>query len=219
MSETKERRTVVKKVKHATLYSDGTIRLENVRASYPHVCQAQENTAEDGSKTFSYSIQGLMPKETHRAAKDLCKEVIDGILKTNKIKAVAADKKFIKDGDSMAKEETEGMWVISTRESNRPMLRGNKNDPATGKPRKLDPVRDRDVIYGGCYVNILIRPWFQNNKYGKRVNAGIAAVQFYKDGEPFGTGRIRDEDVDDTFEGEDGDDGGWTEGDDDTDGL
>ena len=55
------------------------------------------------------------------------------------------------------------------------------------------------MIYGGCWVNILVRPWFQNNKYGKRVNAGVVAVQFRKDDEPFGSGRISDDEIDEAF--------------------
>jgi len=32
--------------------------------------------------------------------------------------------------------------------------------------------------------------WAQDNQYGKRINAKLRAVQFYKDGAPFGEGRI-----------------------------
>ena len=57
------------------------------------------------------------------------------------------------------------------------------------------------MIYAGCWVNILIRPWWQNSaKWGKRVNAGLTAVQFVRDDEPFGQGRITSEDVDETFD-------------------
>jgi hypothetical protein len=40
--------------------------------------------------------------------------------------------------------------------------------------------------YSGCYVNCIIELWAQNNAYGKRINANLLAVQFYKDGQPFG---------------------------------
>lgn len=35
-----------------------------------------------------------------------------------------------------------------------------------------------DKIYSGCYVNAKIRIWPQANKYGKRVNANLIAVQY-----------------------------------------
>ncbi len=209
-----EKREVIKKVTNAALWSDGSLTLENCRASYPHVFTPQENEADDGSKSLTYSIQLLMPKDTHRAAKDLCKARYTEILTDNGTKKggvvtpmrVPADKLFIKDGDAMAKEECEGMWVVSAREKNKPALRGNRIDPETGKVIRLTNA-DQGLIYGGCYVSCLIRPWFQNNKYGKRVNAGLVAVQYVRKGEPFGEGRISDEDVDDRFEGVEDEDG------------
>lgn len=218
MSDTTER-TPVKKVKNAVLFSDGSIRLENVRLSYPHLVEPQEQTTDDGKKTLTYSMQALMPKASHREAKDLCREAITKILAENKLKDVPADKKFIRDGDTLAKEETEGMWVINARERNRPGLRSNKRDPKTGKPMRLDPDRDGNIFYGGAWVSVLIKPWFSSHpKGGKRVSAGVLGVQFVRDDTPFGTGRIRDEDIDDSFDATDvEDDGGFTE--DDTDGL
>lgn len=201
-------RTVVKKVENAILYSDGTIRLSNLRASHPHVFTPKAGVGDDGKPTEAkYSCQGFMPKATHKAAKDLLREVIDGILKEHKIKAIAADRKFIKDGDLMAKEEAEGMWVVSSSEKTRPQLRNRDKSPLTEK--------HSDIIYGGCYVNMLIRPWWQDNQYGKRVNAGLAAVQFLRDGEPFGTGRITPDQVDDTFDSYEEEDGVSDDDDDD----
>ena len=43
-------------------------------------------------------------------------------------------------------------------------------------------------MYGGCYVNVAIRPWLQENKHGRGVRCDLVAVQFAADGEPFGEG-------------------------------
>ena len=43
-------------------------------------------------------------------------------------------------------------------------------------------------MYGGCYVNVALRPWLQDNQYGKGVRCDLVAVQFAKDGEAFGEG-------------------------------
>lgn len=40
--------------------------------------------------------------------------------------------------------------------------------------------------YAGCFVNVSIDIWAQDNKYGKRINATLRGVQFVKDGEAFG---------------------------------
>lgn len=183
-------RTIVKKVANAVRYSDGTIRIDNVRASYPHLFVPK--AAEQGG-TPKYSITCLMPKESHKAAKDLLVEVINDFLKEKKIAKLPADKKFIRDGDLAAKDGYDGMWTVSASETKQPRLRNKDKSPLT----------KQDTIYGGCYVNVLIRPWFQDNQYGKRVNAGLTAVQFLRDGEAFGEGRISDEEVDDSFDDED----------------
>lgn len=198
-----QERTIVKKVQNAVLYSDGTIRIDNVRASYPHLFVPK--AGEDGGVP-KYSITGLMPKNTHEAAKDLCVEVINGILKEKKVDRLPADRKFIKDGDAAAKDGYDGNWSVAASEVSQPKLRNKDKSPLT-KP---------DTIYGGCYVTILIKPWWQDNKFGKRVNAGLVAVQFYGPGEPFGQGRISDEEVDDSFDDlDDGDAGSGTDDDDD----
>lgn len=227
---TKERRKLVRKVPGVcALFSDGTIRLINVRASYPWVIKAQKNDSDDGEETYTYSVQALMDKTTHEAAKKMCVEAINTMQKAaqaaNKNKSgkpfkYAAAKKFIKNGDAtdddgerLMSEECEGMWVVSAREKNRPLLRGPNKDPETGKAERLTPAeaQQRGYFYGGCYVDVIIRPWAQDNKYGKRANAGLTAIQFRKHGEPFGQGRISEDDIDDSFDAADGDEdtGGW----------
>jgi len=185
-------REVVSKVTNAVLYSDGLIRIDNVRASYPHLGRPWSQD-EDQEKKFS--MVGLLDKKTHKAAKDLCVKRIQELMKENKVDKIAADKKFIKDGDLSEKEENEGMWTVSARESRRPAIRDRDNNLLT------DPDEIDDTLYGGCYVSMLIRPWFQNHKkFGKRVNAGLVAVRFLRDGEPFGEGRIQDEEIDDMMD-------------------
>ena len=48
--------------------------------------------------------------------------------------------------------------------------------------------------YAGCYVNASIELWAQDNNYGKRINASLRGVQFYKDGDAFAGGGAASED-------------------------
>ena len=190
MSDVKEKgRSVVKTVTHGKLYSDGTILVEDVRCSYPHVFKA---AAFEGGEP-SYSVVLLLPKAKAYAG---VKELIDGQIKAvvaeAKGKMPPADKLFIRDGDATDKPENEGAWTISAREKKRPAVRD--------ADKSVLGAEDSEKIYGGCYISCLIRPWYQDNKYGKRVNANLVAVQFRKDGEPFGEGRISDAEIDDTFD-------------------
>ena len=66
---------------------------------------------------------------------------------------------------------------IKAANNKRPMVIDRDKSPLT---------EDDNKIYAGCYVNAVIELWFQNNGFGKRVNANLLGVQFLKDGEPFG---------------------------------
>jgi len=201
-------REIISKVTNAVLYSDGLIRIDNVRASYPHLDKPW--SGEEGQEA-KFSVVSLLDKGTHKAAKDLIVKRINEILKENKTEKIASDKKFIRDGDQMAKPECENQWVVSARETRRPSVRGSDNEVLT-------PDEILDTIYAGCYISVLIRPWFQNHaKFGKRVNAGLVAVRFRRDGEPIGEGRITDDDIDDYMDDDYDDHGGSSSADDDDD--
>lgn len=59
------------------------------------------------------------------------------------------------------------------------------------------PVIDRDTApltpqdgrpYGGCYVDVSLDIWAQDNSWGKRINAKLRWVQFRADGDAFSGG-------------------------------
>ena len=181
---------IIRKLKNGSevigaLYEGGIIKILNVRASYPHLDKPY--AGDDGGEP-KFSILGLADKATHEEVKAACVEVIDDLKKANKNAKVAKDKLFIKNGDDSDKEECEGMWTISARETKRPKVRDGNGD-------LLEVDEIADTIYPGCYVDIIIRPWFQDNSYGKRVNANLLSVKFRADGEQFGEGRIDDDDL------------------------
>lgn len=192
-----EPREVVKEVKNAKLFNDGSILLVDVRASYPHVLTKYRGRESEKAK---HSIVCLIPKKkSHREARELLEEVIADILKENKVRKMSAPNKFLRDGDESEKEENEGNWTVNA-SGDRVVARDNVRDKKTKKLRILVKGEDDDRIYGGCYVNALIRPWFQDNEHGRKINAGLIAVQFLRDGEPFGEGRISEEEVDEAFD-------------------
>lgn len=188
--KTKEKvaRVVVQKVINGALYSDGSVLVENVRCSYPHVFKP---SAFEGGEP-SFSIKLLVPKaKSHAAVLALLNKHMDGLCAEAKMKRPPADKLFLRDGDESDKAENENAWTISAREKRRPAVRG--------PDRAVWGSEDADKMYGGCWVNCLIRPWVQNNQFGKRVNANLIAVQFVRDDEAFGEGRISDAEIDETF--------------------
>lgn len=200
MAENKEKMKTIRKVANAALLKKGDqlfIRVSNVRFSYPHLDKPYKKKDDKG--VAKYGVVGLLPKDTHSAAKKLIDEVIADVLKENKIKALSADKKFLRDGDESDKEEHAGSWTLSAREERRPVLK----ELSDGELSVVEPEDAKETFYGGCWGSLLIRPWFQNNEFGKRVNAGLSAATKKADDDSFGEGRIADEDVDDAFDDDD----------------
>lgn len=177
-------------MKNLVVREDGTFLVKNVRLSYPHLWKPWAKNPEKEVPKFGAVL--ILPKDTHREEiKHLIKHAQEMAVGTLKSK-VPTDKLFIRNGDDQMKDEYEGAFTISARETRRPTVIDRDKSPLVeedGKP------------YGGCYVHALIRPWVQNNEHGKRVNAGLSAIQFYKDGEAFSAAAPVD--VDDVFDDED----------------
>lgn len=165
---------------------DGTILIRDVRLSYPHLFTPW-GTKEDKK---AYSGKFLLDKKTHaEAIKALGAHIVKLSMETFKTK-LASDRVFMRNGDDSGKPEQEGSWVVSASDT--------KHRPTVINRNKTPVVEADDIVYSGCYVNVLIRPWTQNHpEYGKRINANLLAVQFVRDGERFaGTERP---DIDDVF--------------------
>jgi Protein of unknown function (DUF2815) len=47
-------------------------------------------------------------------------------------------------------------------------------------------------VYSGCFVNMQVEVWAQNNANGKGIRAGLMGVQFVRDGDSFGGGSAPD---------------------------
>lgn len=203
-------RTIIKEHSTFKRYDDGTILLKGITASYPHVGEINEFEDPETKKVSKrWSTKGLLPKVSHRAAKEELLAMINELIEENKSTFKKGEKvmlppnrKFLADGDKGNKIEESGMFVIAAGDG--------KNKPSV-RDRRARPMRDDDVIdalfYGGCKIDLLIRPWFQNHaKYGKRVNANLVAIQFIGDGKPLGEGRVSEDDLDETFDAVDDDD-------------
>jgi co-chaperonin GroES (HSP10) len=152
------------------------IKLQNVRLSFPSLYRKAVFGGEEGKFEATF----LLDKVTHADKIAEIEAAITAVSKEkHKGKTPPADKLCMKDGDNIDYDGYAGCMSIKASSSKRPMVIGTDRAPLTeddGKP------------YAGCYVNAIVELWGQDNQYGKRVNANILAVQFAKDGAPFGDG-------------------------------
>ena len=108
----------------------------------------------------------------------------------------AQDKLAIHNGVTKAGQAGfDGMFFVnaSAKAERPPKLFHKFLDPQTGGVQVL--MVPQTVIYSGCYANVQINFWQQNNEHGRRVNAEVLAVQFAADGEAFAAGAEADTSV------------------------
>jgi len=154
------------------------VTLSNVRLSYPNLFKAvafQKDQEPKFSAVFLLNKKADAKQiESFKAAMKAVAEEKWGVGKVPK-----AVKLCLRDGSE--KEDTDGygadvMFFSAASNKRIPVVNRDLTplDESSGKP------------YAGCYVNVVVRLWAQDNDFGKRVNAQLRTVQFVKDGEAFG---------------------------------
>ena len=165
------------------------LKLLNVRLAFPQLFEAKTVAGEGKpahSGTFLIDPADPQVKAINAAIDATAKEKwgakADAILK----QARAADKVCLHNGDLKATYDGfPGNLFISARNPLRPTVVDADKTPLTEKDGKP---------YAGCYVHVVLELWAQDNQYGKRVNATLMGVQFYKDGDSFTGGGVASED-------------------------
>jgi len=153
------------------------IKLKNVRLSFPSLFRKAvfngDETKFEGTFLLDKTTHAEAIKELDTAIKNLIKNDLKGA-------KVGDDKICLKDGDSIDYDGYAGCMSIKASNDKRPLVIDRDKTPLS---------EDDNRIYAGCYVNAIVELWAQNNNYGKRINANLLGVQFFKDGEPFADGK------------------------------
>lgn len=157
------------------------IQLKNVRLSFPDLFVAKP--IDDSPPAFGCNF--LMPPDDVNVtiingAMDEAAEAKWGAKGAGILAQLKkADKVCLHDGDAKDYDGYAGNLFLSARrreEDGRPLVIDRNKAPlvaADGRP------------YSGCYVMASVEIWGQDNSFGKRINATLRAVQFYKDGDAF----------------------------------
>lgn len=178
------------------------LKLSNVRLTFPVLFEAK-TVAGEGKPAFSASFL-IDPKDPQvkilQAAFETTAAEKWGDKGPSILNALrAADKIALHNGNGKSNYEGyAGMLYISSRSATRPLV----------IDRDKSPLVEADGLpYSGCYVNASIELWAQDNNYGKRINASLRGVQFYRDGDAFagGGGPASEDEFDDLAEGADAD--------------
>lgn len=175
------------------------VKLKDVRLAFPALFEAK-TVGGQGEPAFSASF--ILPPD-HPSIKDV-NDALEAVAKEkwgakglDQLKALRASGKVcLHNGDEKSNYDGfEGNLYISARAKSRPYVADRANNPTTASD---------GLIYGGCYVYASIELWAQDNNYGKRINATLKGVQFFRDGDAFsGSSPASPDDFEDLTQGVD----------------
>lgn len=195
----------------------GTVVLENVRLSFPHLHEPSKSS-DDGPLKFRATA--LMDPKTEIGKKNIAKleaaikEAAAGVWKekADKIrKILEKDRRGLREGETGTNKQGdiydgyEDMMFIGATNGRRPKVIDRDKSAI-----ELEDIPTK--LYAGCYVNMIVSVWATNlDKHGGNgIFATLELVQFRRDGEPFGAGQVDEDDFDELDmsddEDEDGDD-------------
>lgn len=176
--------------------------LSNVRLSFPHLAEPQRTENKiTGAVRTAYNADFLMPEgdpgfqQFMQRYKNLMTQtfaenapvVMNMILADRKLRCFGhgeekVNKKTFKPYDGYAGN----VYLSASNERTPQMIQ------ADGKP--VDPANTMAFqaiarkMYGGCRVNVAVKPWVQKNQHGNGIRCELVAVQFANDDTPFGDG-------------------------------
>ena len=160
--------------------NETNVKLSNVRLSFPSLWKARKGPDATSKEAFQASF--ILDKKTNANDIKAVNAMIDQIVKES-FKGKRPPKVCLREGAEKGDTDGygDGVVFISARSDKRPHV----------VDRNLAPLAEEDgKPYAGCYVNATVRLWAQDNQYGKRINAKLRCVQFYKDGATFGEAPI-----------------------------
>lgn len=165
---------------------DGTILIKNVRLSYPHLFHPwSQNEFDDNGKPAKkkFSASLIMPVKTHKDDIVALKKHIEELAMTAFKQKLSPERYCVRDGNLNGKEEYAKSWYVAASQT------ADRAPKVVDRNPKKAVTEESNTVYAGCWVNVLLRPWTQNNQQGgKRVNMNLLTVQFVKDDDSFGDG-------------------------------
>lgn len=176
------------------------IYLSNVRLSFPHIAEPQRTRNEQtGAERVSYNGDFVMPPDHPGFAqfmqrygqmamekwKEHAQAVMNLIQNDRKTRCYGRGEEKVSKKTFQPYDGYVGMVFISAgRETPPQIIQGD------GTP--VDPANTMAVqalarkLYGGCRVNVAVKPWLQENKHGRGIRCDLLAIQFAGDDKPFG---------------------------------
>jgi hypothetical protein len=178
------------------------IYLSNVRLSFPHIIEPQRTMNEQtGKEKISFNAEFIMPMDhvglqqflkAYAALaldkwKDNATAIMGMIQNERRLRCFGKGEEKINKKTFLPYDGYAGQCYITAGRDTPPQLIGADGTPIDAGNTMAFQATAR-AMYGGCFVNAAVKPWLQDNQYGRGVRCDLVAVQFAGNGEPFGAG-------------------------------
>jgi len=176
--------------------------LSNVRISFPQLIEAKASvqpSPENPNPKKKFSVDCILTPDDPNFGKFMAEDqAISAAKWADKAPAIlnmiSADRKLRCYGKGDEKVGLKSLTVhpgyagnlfIGANNEDRPqMIRADGS--AVELSNQMEQVAIAKTIYGGCYANVAVSPWLQDNVKGRAVRCNLVAVQFLKDGDMLG---------------------------------
>ncbi len=177
-----------------------TIQLTNVRLSFPKLIEAVSNANfPNGDKKFGADLI-LAPNHPDYARimaevgavasakwKEQAPAILNMIQNDRRLRCWGKGSEKIKKDTMKPYEGYDGMVYLTTSmNEDRPPIMVRTDGTVCDNANTMERAALARKLYGGCYVNAAVSPWVQDNQFGRAIRCNLIAVQFLKDGTPFG---------------------------------
>lgn len=170
------------------------------RCSFPNLVDPQVKTNDKGEQIASYNCDIILPPNdpgfqkfmqvyaalANEKWKENAQAAMQRIQMDRKTRCYGSGEEKVSSKTFQIHPGYAGMVFISARNGKQPQIinaDGTQVDPTN--TMQLRAVASK--IYGGCWANIVVKPWLQQNAQGIGVRCDLVAVQFARDDAPFGS--------------------------------
>ena len=172
---------------------NGLIRINNARLSFPQLVtpkafapgQPEKYSAdfilEAGDPAYD-QFKAMAAKLAKEKWADKAPQILNMIKDNKKLRAFGEGSERIRTDGSIYEGYEGGVYIG-----------GNSTEQPDCYDANGEKLMNISKLYGGCVVNAFVKPWLQDNKFGKAIRCDLVAIQFVQDGESFGGGRVATE--------------------------
>ena len=172
--------------------------LSNVRLSFPHLVEPHSAIAGGVKK---YSADFIMPPDNPGIQQFMAQYMALAVAKWGEnanavMQMIQADRKLrcYGAGNDKVDKKTfkpysgyaDQVYISANKDQMPQMIAGDGKPVEAGNTMAYQSLARK--MYGGCRVNAAIKPWVQENSFGRGIRCDLIALQFAADDEAFGEG-------------------------------